>query len=84
MEGIQNVPKDLLGQAVKGVGIFEFLEFDSRRCKLGYDEVELNERFLLIVRTKLNLSSCCCSNKVGPIVTSHVCNFGKSWLSPKI
>jgi hypothetical protein len=28
---IQNVPKDLLGQAGKGVGIFKFLWFDTCR-----------------------------------------------------
>ncbi len=71
-------------QAGKGIGIFEFSGFDSCLCKLGFDEAEPNVRFLLIVRTKRNLSSCCCSDRVGQVLMSHVCKFGKSWLSPKI
>jgi hypothetical protein len=63
IKSIKNVPKDLLGQAGKGVGIFEFLWFYSCSCKLGLDEAEPNVRFLLIVGTKLNLSSCCCSDR---------------------
>jgi hypothetical protein len=63
IESIQNVPKDLLGQAGESVGIYELLRFDPRRCKLGLDEAEPNVRFLLIVGTKLDLSSCCCSDR---------------------
>ena len=84
VKGIQNVPKDLLGQAGKGIGIFKFLLFDSCCCKLGLDEAEPNMRFLLIVGTKFNLRSCCCSDRVGQIFTSHVCKVGKSWQSPKV
>jgi hypothetical protein len=72
IESIQNVPKNLLGQAGKSVGIFKLLRFDSCHCKLGLDEAEPNVRCFLIVGTKLDLSSCCCSDKGGQIVMSHV------------
>ncbi len=39
----------MLGQAGKGIGVFNFLQFDPCRCKLGLDEAEPNMRFLLIV-----------------------------------
>ncbi len=81
---IQNVLKDLLGQAGKGVGIFKFLLFDSCRCKLDLDEAEPNVQFLLIVGTKCKLSSCCCRDRGGQIITRHVGKFGKSWQSPKV
>ncbi len=83
IKSIQNVLKDLLEKAGKSIGILEFLSFDPRRCKLGLDEVEPNVRFLLIVGTKLDLSTCCCSDRGGQIITIHVCKFGKSWQSPK-
>ncbi len=83
IKSIQNVPKDLLGQAGKGIGILELLWFDSCRCKLGLDEAEPNVRFLLIVGTKFNLSSCCCSDRGVQIFTSRVCRFVKSWQCPK-
>jgi hypothetical protein len=48
VKSVQNIPKDLLGQAGKGIGIFKFLRFDFYYCKLGLAEVEPNMRFLLI------------------------------------
>jgi hypothetical protein len=58
----------LLGQAGKSVGIFEILGSDTCRCKLSLDEVEPDERFLLIVGTKLDLSSCCCRNRLSRVM----------------
>ncbi len=84
IQSIQNVPKDLLGQAGKGVGIFKFLSFDSCCCKLGLNEAEPNVRFLLILGTKFKLISCCCSDMGGQIVTRHIGKFGKGWHSPTI
>ncbi len=43
----------------------QIFRFDSCHCKLVLDEAEPNVRFLLIVGTKLNLSSCCCSDRGG-------------------
>ncbi len=84
IKSIQNVPKDLLGQAGKGVGILEVLWFDSCHSKLGLDEAEPNVWFFLIIGTKFNLSSCCCIDRGGQIVMRHVCKFGKGWQSPKV
>ncbi len=53
---VQNVLKDLLGQASQSIGILEFLGSDPWRCHLSLDEAEPNVRFLVIVGTKLNLS----------------------------
>jgi hypothetical protein len=61
--------------------IFEFL-FDPCCCKLSLDEAEPDVRFLLIIGTKLNLSSC--SDRRGQIVTRHFRNFRESWQGPKV
>ncbi len=45
--------------------------------------MEPNMWFLIIIGTKLNLSSCCCSDRVGQILTSHGGRFGKCRCSPK-
>ncbi len=81
---VGNVPKDLLGQAGKGIGVFKFLRFYPCRCKLGLDEAEPNMRFLLFVGTKFNLRSCCCSDRVGQIFTGHVFTVGKGCQRPKV
>jgi hypothetical protein len=39
---VQNVPKDLLGQAGQCIGVFEFWGFDTRGCELGLGEAEPN------------------------------------------
>jgi hypothetical protein len=59
IQGVYNVPEDLLGQARESVGIFEFLRFDACSCELGLDESEPNMRFLLIIRTKFHLGCYC-------------------------
>jgi hypothetical protein len=49
-----------------------FWDLIPAACKLSLDEVEINVMFLLIVGAKLNLSSCCCSDKVGQIIARHI------------
>jgi hypothetical protein len=41
-------------------------------------------RFLLIVGTKFDLRSCCCSDWGGQIFMSHVFKIRESWQSPKV
>jgi hypothetical protein len=41
-------------------------------------------RFLLIVGAKFDLRSCCCRDRGGQIVTSHVLRSRESWQSPKV
>ncbi len=84
VNGIQNVPKDLLGQVGKRIGVFKLLWFDPCRCKLGLDEAEPDVRFFLIVGAKFDLRSCCCSDRGGQIVTRHVLRIGESWQNPKV
>jgi hypothetical protein len=71
-------------QAGKSIGIFQFLGSDPCRCKLSLVEAEPDVRFLLIVGTKLNLSSCCCSDRVGQFVTRHFGRVRKCRYNPKI
>ncbi len=59
---VENLLKDLLGQAGKGSGIFEFLRSDTRRGELCLDVAEPDVWFHLIIGTKLHLSSCSLCN----------------------
>ncbi len=68
VQGVKNVPEDLLGQTGDSVGVFEFLRFDARSCELGFDESEPNMRFLLIIRTKFHLGCYCRSYGLNQIV----------------
>jgi hypothetical protein len=75
-----NVPIMLAG---KSIGILKFLGSDPCHCELGLDEAEPNVWFLLIVGANFNLSSCCPSDRVGQVFTSHSCRFGKCRHCPK-
>jgi hypothetical protein len=55
IQRVENVLKDLLGQAGQSIGILKLLGSDPCCCKLGLDEAEPNVWFLLIVGAKLNL-----------------------------
>ncbi len=59
-------------------------QFEVRLPFALSNEAEPNMRFLLIVGTKFNLRSCCCSNGVGQIFTGNVFTVGKGWQSPKV
>ncbi len=58
----QNVPKDLLWQIGKRIGILELLQFDTHCGELSLDEMEPDSQFLLIVEAQLELSCCCRRN----------------------
>ncbi len=72
IQGVQNVPEDLLGQAGESVGVFEFLRFDARSCELGLDELEPKMRFLHIIRKKFHLGCYCRSYGLNQIVRGDV------------
>jgi hypothetical protein len=56
---------------------------DTCCCELGLDEAEPNVRFLLIVGARFDLSSCCRSDRVGQILTSHSGRLRKCRYGPK-
>jgi hypothetical protein len=84
IQGVQNVPEDLLEQVGESIGVFEFLLSDARSCELALDEPEPNMRFLLIIRIKFHLGSYCRSYGLNQIVQGHVQKVGKNWQSPKM
>jgi hypothetical protein len=53
----------LLGRLARASAYLSFLRFDSCHCKLGLDEAEPDMWFLLILGTKFNLRSYCCSDR---------------------
>jgi hypothetical protein len=72
-----------LGRLARALAYLSFWDLIPCRCELGLDEAEPNVRFLLIVGTKFDLSSCCRSDRVGQIIRSHGGKFRESRQSPK-
>jgi hypothetical protein len=69
---VQDVSKDLLGQAGQSIGLPEFLWFGACLGELCLDEAKPDGRFLLIVGVKLDLRGRCCRDGLIIVSFCHV------------